>query len=597
MTAAADGRVGRRGRRRGGGRVPSAVLASLATAAVLSGCGGVPSHSSPQVIKRVQVAQPNNVSVTPESGADPREIVNEFLQAAATSDTNHTAARGFLTADASARWSDSTATVLQGPIVVGNFANGTVQVSGQPVGTLSATGTYTPVLQGDGNGGQSLGFSFGLAQVNGQWRISALQKGIILSQVSFESLYAQRELYFYNQDQNPAYDEKYLIPDPRFTPLTDSSLLASWLVSQLVGGPSAPSPLQNAVASAFPAQTDATRVSIVIGTPVRITLPGAGSLDGTTLNLLAGQLANTLAQVPGVSTMQIVDAGRAVRIPQTGSTTFSQLDFAPAVSDPVTDPALYYIYRGGVVDAVGRAVSGAVGAGDYGLSSAALGSVGSGDLRVAGVSGSGASGRLYVGTVHGGLKATAVHGQMSRPAWVPGRDEVWVGAGAALQHCTLAAVCTAAPVVAASGSVPRGTIGAIRFSPEGGRIAMVITGADGSSQVWVGAVDRTGTQVRVDGLTAITPVGIAVRDVAWNDPLKLFLIGSNTTNIYEVQVDGSLWTPRTIPGLPQNPDSITVAENQDAWVSAGQTVWVQRAGSWTYPGTGQTPGVNPVYVE
>ena len=572
-------------------------FAACLAGAVLAGCGGVPSHSSPQVIKRVQVAQPNNVTVTPEPGADPREIVSEFLQAVATSDTNHTAARGFLTTEASARWSDSTATVLQGPIVVGNFDNGTVQVSGQPVGTLSATGAYTPVLQGDGDGGPSLGFSFGLEQVKGQWRISTLQKGIILSQASFEQLYNQRELYFYNQDQNPAYDEKYLIPDPRFTPLNDPSLLASWLVTQLVGGPSAPSPLQNAVASAFPAQTDATRVSIVMGTPARITLPGAGSLDGTTLDLLAGQLANTLAQVSGISTLQIVDAGRAVRIPQSGSTTFSQLDFAAAVSDPVANPALYYINRGGVVDAAGRPLGGPVGAGDYGLSSAALGSAGSGDLRVAGVSGAGTGGRLYVGSVRTGLKATAVHGQLSRPAWVPGRDEVWVGAGAALQRCTLGGACTAPPLVAASGAVPRGTIGAVRFSPEGGRVAMVIAGADGSSQVWIGAVDRSGTQVRVDGLTAITPVGIAIRDVAWNDPLKLFVIGSSSTNIYEVQADGSLWTTRTIPGLPQNPESITVAENQEAWVSAGQTVWVQRNGSWTSPGSGETPGVNPVYAE
>jgi lipoprotein LpqB-like beta-propeller protein/sporulation and spore germination protein len=580
-------------------RVPAAVLAAglVCVLSTVAGCGGVPARSSPQVIKRVQVAQPNNVSVTPEPGAGPREIVNEFLQAVETSDTNHTAARGFLTADASARWSDSTTTVLQGPIVVGNFDNGTVQVSGQPVGTLSATGVYTPVLQGDGSGGPSLGFSFGLEQVKGQWRVSALQKGIILSQASFEQLYRQRELFFYNQDPNPAYDEKFLIPDPRFTPLTDPSLLASWLVTELVGGPSAPSPLQNAVASAFPAQTEAARVSIVGGTPARITVPGAGSLDGTTLDLLAGQLANTLAQVSGMSTMQIVDAGRAVRVPQTGSTVFSALDFAPAVAAPVTTPSLYYIYRGGVVDALGHPLAGAVGSGDYGLSSAALGLAGPGDLRVAGVSGQGAGGRLYVGTLHGGLKATAVHGQMSRPAWVPGRDEVWVGAGSALQRCTLPGACTTAPLLAGSGSVSKGTIASLRFSPEGGRVAMVIAGADGSAQVWVGAVDRTGTQVRVDGLTAITPVGIVIRDVAWNDPLRLFVIGSSSTNIYEVQVDGSLWTPRTIPGLPQNPDSITVAENQEAWVSAGQTVWVQRAGSWTYPGNGQTPGVNPVYAE
>jgi hypothetical protein len=131
----------------------------------------------------------------------------------------------------------------------------------------------------------------------------------------------------------------------------------------------------------------------------------------------------------------------------------------------------------------------------------------------------------------------------------------------------------------------------------------VITASDGTAQVWVGSVVRNQAQVRVDSLEQITPQGIAIKDVAWNDSLKLFVIGravsSGDTNIFEVQVDGSLWTPRNITNLPQAPDSITVAENQVAWVSAGTTVWVQSAGSWANPGpgNGQTNGVNPVYLE
>ena len=54
---------------------------------------------------------------------------------------------------------------------------------------------------------------------------------------------------------------------------------------------------------------------------------------------------------------------------------------------------------------------------------------------------------------------------------------------------------------------------------------------------------------------------------------------------------------RNVADLPQAPDSITVAESEDAWVSAGQTVWVQRAGSWTFPGSGPTQGTDPVYLE
>jgi hypothetical protein len=565
----------------------------------LVACGGVPSHSVPQVVKRVgEAAQTNQVTATPQPGADPREIVSEFFDAmAAGDDTNHTAARSFLTADSQARWSDTTATVLQNYTISNVDNTGHIQVTGSQVGTLSPAnspaGAYSPVLQGDGFSGGPFTATFGLTREKGQWRINALQNGLILSQASFQGLYAQYQLFFFDQD------EKYLVPDPRFSALHDPSLLANWLVTQLVSGP-APT-LQNAVTSGFPAQTDSRRVTVTLGNPTTIALPGASALDGPTRNLLAGQLANTLAQVSTIHELQIVDTGRAVSIPQTGGTSFSALDFAGELADPVQEPTLYYIRQGGVVDVNGHPLPGAVGSGEYALSSAALAQVGAADLRVAGVSGTGTGERLLVGTLHGGLKTTDVRGELSRPAWVPGRDEVWVGAGSGLRRCTVGAGCATAAVVAANGSALRGTIAAVRFSPEGARAALVITAPDGTAQVWIGAVVRTATQVRVVDLTAITPAGVAVRDVAWNDPLKLFVIGqvigTGTTDVDEVQADGSLWTPRTTANLPEAPDSITVAENQVAWVSAGQTVWVQRSGAWASPGNGATPGVNPVYLE
>jgi hypothetical protein len=551
----------------------------------LAACSGVPSNSSPQVIKRVgAAAQPSDIAVTPQPGEGPREIVSDFLTAVATADTNHTAALGFLTADAQQRWLDNTVTVLQTD-TVSNFDNGAITVSGQKAGSVSATGAFTPALQ-------SFGGSFGLTQVKGQWRINSLPNGVILSEASFEALYAQHALYFFDLA------EKHLVPDPRFSTLTDPGLLASWLVTQLVAdNPTAV--LQNAVTTELPAQNDPKGVSVTIGEPTTVTLPGASQLDGPTRNLLAAQLAITLAQVPTIHSLQVVDTGRPVTIPRTGGTTFSTLDFPEIVNEPIPAPALYYIHNGAVVDENGHPLAGAVGSGGYELDSAALASVGSGDLRVAGVSGSGANARLLVGTLPGGLKATSVHGQLSRPAWVPGRDEVWVGDGTGLRYCTLSLTCRAAGMVPASGPLPGGKIAAVRFSPEGARIAMVIDAPDGSAQVWIGAVVRTATQVHIDGLTPITPAGVVIRDVAWNDPLKLFVIGATggSGNVYEVQVDGSLWTPRTIANLPVVPDSITVAENEDAWVSAAETMWVQRAGAWASPSNGQTPGVNPVYLE
>ena len=48
-------------------------------------------------------------------------------------------------------------------------------------------------------------------------------------------------------------------------------------------------------------------------------------------------------------------------------------------------------------------------------------------LLVAGVAGSGTARRLLVGSRSQGLHQTTVSGALTRPSWVPGLNEVWVG--------------------------------------------------------------------------------------------------------------------------------------------------------------------------
>jgi hypothetical protein len=121
--------------------------------------------------------------------------------------------------------------------------------------------------------------------------------------------------------------------------------------------------------------------------------------------------------------------------------------------------------------------------------------------------------------------------------------------------------------------------------------------------LYIGAVARGGAQVTVDGATPISPVGVRIDDVAWNDQLKLFLIGAaldtGEPQVTKVQVDGSLWSPDRIGDLPPSPETITVADQQPAWVSSGGSVWRQSGGgSWVSPtDVGETIGTAPVYLE
>lgn len=595
--------------RRGGSRrtatVPVIAVVAALVAAVLAGCTGVPSNSTPQVVTRVGGAQlPSDPSTAPPVGADPRTIVVDFLQVIATDDPHHSAARSFLTPNAIQRWQDTSVTVFDG-ITVGTPKDGAsgacssgncaVSVSGRPVGTVSSAGVYRPQLDGDGRGGSEVVSPFTLKQVAGQWRIDTLPSGVLLDTTEFEQLYTQRELYFYDLA------EQHLVPDPRFTAITDPALLSTWLLTQLVGGPRPE--LQNAVTTEFPSQLDPSRVSVAVGAPSVIALPGAAQLDGTHRNRLAAQLAETLVQVPAVNDMKITDSGKDVSIPLAAGVRFGAGVFQSAVAPQTLVPSVYYMRGGGVVDESARPLPGRVGNGAYGLVSAAIASGGAPDLRVAGVTGTGNAARLLIGTVATGLRPTSLVGPLSRPAWVPGIDEVWIGDGAKIYRCgpdgkPIAVV----PTLTTGGQLP-GSVTALRLSPEGSRVAMVVSGPGDSAQVWVGSVVRNAAQVRIDGLEPITPTKIAIKDVAWNDPLKLFVIGrsldTDDTNIYEVQVDGSFWTVGTVLNLPSPPDSITVAANQPAWVSAGSpsSVWVRRAGAWASPGVGFTLGTNPVYLE
>jgi hypothetical protein len=193
-----------------------------------------------------------------------------------------------------------------------------------------------------------------------------------------------------------------------------------------------------------------------------------------------------------------------------------------------------------------------------------------------------------------------VHGRLSRPAWSPAGQDLWVGDGASLYEVSRQGVATEVETYGVAGRT-NGRITAVRLSPEGSRIALVLTSSATSSQLLIGAVVRGTNALHVDGLTSISPQDIAIKDVAWNDPLKLFAIGQDVatgdSGIYELESDGSLWFARGTGNLPQAPDSLTVSYRVPASVSAGGTVWKQRGGSWTSLHGGETPGVNPVYGE
>lgn len=598
-------------RRRG-----SAMLLA-AVALLLGACTTVPNTSEPQVIRPVDnEGRLETPRTCVPNGALARTVVNSFLQLNAGA--NFDAARVCLTRNGQGQWApNSTVTIIDNE-TISNLRKGVVRVTGREVGQL-VNGVYNPSLAGDGSGdsGQLYPVSFRMKKVHRQWRIDSVQpNGRVVTADQFES-FQQRYLYFFDVA------ETRLVPVPLYTQITDQQELARWLVSGLAAGPSN-NPANNALATALPGQAEPQSSQVTVSFPpnatglyVRVDIPGVSKLGAATLGRLAVQLAKTLEQA-GAARIAITDQGNPVRFGSgTSFTPQDVLHDGKNRYEPQPTPGyLYYLDNGALYQATGatsRPVPGPVGTGSYALNSVAVTlPEGSPSLRIAGVRGVGTEKYLLIGDQQGGLHTTSrkLSGDLSRPAWAPGGAEVWIGNGANLERVMVHGNSYQnVPIEPAL--PPKSYITAVQVSPEGARVALVVSASPVSSratgttsQIWVGTVVRTGARVRVADATPISPRGVHVNDVAWYDADKLFAIGSYVATgnfaTFEVQVDGSLWTYHFPQNLPGRPDTLTVQADSVAVVAVGTSLWRQDGASWVSLLGGETgfvPGTDPIYIE
>ena len=583
-------------RRRRPGRVGRAGLGVLVALLAVAGCTGVPSSSAPQTVQPIGVGEaPPPV---PRLGAGPREIVDAFLDANATDPVKHSSAREFLTSAARNRWSDLTATVVADRRT-GTYdaRHRTVTVTGRKVGTLDNRGVYTPTLNGVGHGGPVTQFVFGIATVRGQHRINVVSNGLLLTEAQFRSSYQQRVLYFYDSA------ERYLVPDVRYSALNDAVELSDWLLGQLVSGPS--TALQSVVSTdTLPAQ--AHRVSAKINSSLTtVQIPGSRQLSPDVRNRLAAQVGVTLTRAVHIGDITIDDGDAPVDIPRAGGTRFAEADFTDAEGPPAPAQDVYYLDLAGHIRRENGAVlKGPLSSSRYVFDSIALAQPAAiGALTVAAVQGTGDQQRLLVGTQGDGLRPTTVFGRLTRPAWVPGRAEVWIGQGAKVVRVTTTGRTSTASAVSIPSAAGGGAGGGAAAQPR--RLAGRARHRGGERPA--PALRRPGGAQRADRPgqrpAAGEPDGVVIEDVAWVDSLKLYTIGyirsSLDAGVFQCGIDGSQWEDLGISTLPKARTSITATTDAPAWVSADGFVWEQNGSNWVSPGTepnGQTPGVKPVYL-
>src|SRR5690606_14253727 len=131
----------------------------------------------------------------PQPGAEPQEIVLNFIRAGAAGFGNEFAvAREYLTRAAQLTWDP-----LEQVLVYSStpdspdltvLSGGRVQVNLEVAATVDAVGIYTRVPVG-----QRAGEDFRLMREDGEWRISHLPDAVLLNEANFLSLFRQTPLY------------------------------------------------------------------------------------------------------------------------------------------------------------------------------------------------------------------------------------------------------------------------------------------------------------------------------------------------------------------------------------------------------------------
>jgi hypothetical protein len=577
------------------------------TLLVLTGCTGIPASSAPQVVRTVPrpLASATHIHITPHPGEGPEEVVRDFVRTGVDVDAAHSTSKQFLTPGEAGRWQDNPTVILDSvtyglPKISGDTA--TMQVSGHRMGQLDANGIFSPTLKGLGIGDLET-FDFQLLRTppTNQWRIDQLPAGVLIDQTTFTNSYQQRVLYFRDAEQS------ILVPDLRYTPLTGPPL-ASWLLAELVVGPR-----PELAQSVNPVPDLVAKPTVKLGNPTVVEMPGTAQLDNAGRNDLAAQLAFTLAQVQFSGQLELTDTGKPLRIAIPGGVQFNHLDFASYGQSEVTSPrdadparrrpsidGLYYVRAGVVVDNGGSPLSSQFGQPGHNFRSVALRSLAQ-SLQAAGLT---AANQVQTGTGHGLIPITLPQLATSRPDWRPNSDEVWIGAGNRLYRLTAGAAAQPVSLTSQVGTVPTGSITAVRFSSDGDRVALVIDGPSGLGGAWIGSV--VGTNVRVDSLEPLTPPALAVTDLAWAGPTKLELLAAEPgaePRVRTIYSDGSrLDAQDSQPnvGLPGPPVAITAAPDKAIVVSTGNgSIWKYNPddGNWTSLSGAAAPtlGTNPVY--
>ena len=547
-------------------------IATLIGTLTLSGCAGIPTssqvHYGEEISEDTSTQFVRVIARPPIADMSPEEIVRGFLDACADPSGNYGIARKYLASESADTWNPATGIEIYEAStikVAGDSAN--LTVGADKIGEISDLGRYK-----SGEPGAQISKSFEFAQNSGgQWRISKLSDGILLSSGDVDRSFRSFPIYFFNTDLTS------LVTDSLLVPVSNSGAATS-LVRSLLDGPS---PYLSPVAtSAFPVGTKLTYGSVPVlnrVAQVDLTSEILGA-DEETRRALSAQLVWTLSALANVSAVQISVSGQPFIVANVAAIQTTQ-DWQSLSPLRNADLVNLNVIRNEKIFTVNNNVEKL----KYtALAPLAFASPNFDGTRLATVSADHKSLQLNDSKASK-FKILAQGDDISKPSWDREGSVYFADFGQGVREVrsdgTVQVVAVDATTLGTSDQVRQ-----VAVSSDGVRVAVVMS--DGTQDVIaVGAIFKSANETRIIGLHRIEQSIASVRDITWSSPTSVAALGSDDSKsdlLFEVSLlDGK----SKLSSTPIGSQQVCVDGTGNLYISAvdgsHQFVYQQSFGSWT----------------
>ncbi|MDR4532386.1 LpqB family beta-propeller domain-containing protein [Glutamicibacter sp. PS] len=305
---------------------------------MLSGCASIPKSSAIRQIESntdSELQEPYRFDgVGPVENAEPRQIVEGFIEAGASIKEDYRIAREFMTKDLSDKWKgNSRVLIYEASEVLAGAVTDSYTIQLEVTGEVDAKGVRTLYPPHS-----TRAVDVELTKVEGQWRISRAPDGIMLEASTFPRIFSPRSIYFYDSSY------KYLVPDVRW--FAAGTGTATSMVEAMLDGP-APY-LENAVTSAFSQASQLVRSAVPVSDGVAtVDLNKETFAEATDLSrqLMQQQLEVTLDSVAAVNQVTMKENDTEVNLGDPAP-NFEAAQINPSVPDTqiaVADQSLAFV--------------------------------------------------------------------------------------------------------------------------------------------------------------------------------------------------------------------------------------------------------------